>query len=50
MKVTGKYKNGEKYEDKFNTVVFAIGRDACTKNIGLEEVGNAAPTKQNNDK
>ena len=50
LKVTGRYKNGEKFEDTFNTVVFAIGRDACTKNIGLEEVGTAVPTKQNNNR
>lgn len=23
-------------EEEFNTVLFAIGRDACTNNIGIE--------------
>lgn len=34
------YKQGEdKIEDVFDTVLFAIGRSADTKNLGLEEVG-----------
>lgn len=38
-KVTGKYSDGTPYEDEFNTVLFAIGRDACTGSIGLDKVG-----------
>jgi len=45
VKVTGTYKDGEKFEDEFNTVVFAIGRDACTQNIGLDEIGVALNPK-----
>jgi len=45
IKVTGKYNDGTEFSDVFNTVVFAIGRDACTKNIGLEAVGVAVNPK-----
>ena len=38
LKVTAKYKDGTTYADEFNTVIFAIGRDACTQNIGLDKV------------
>ena len=38
LKVTAKYKDGTTYSDEFNTVIFAIGRDACTQNIGLDKV------------
>ena len=38
--MTAKYKDGTTYTDEFNTVIFAIGRDACTKNIGLDKVKN----------
>ena len=31
--------NGEIKEEVFNTVIFAIGRDPCTSNIGIENVG-----------
>ena len=44
LKVTGKYKDGTTYSDEFNTVIFAIGRDACTQNIGLDQVHNFAPS------
>lgn len=37
--VKAEYKDGTKYEDEFNTVIFAIGRDACTENIGLDKAG-----------
>ena len=37
--MTGKYNDGTCYTDEFNTVVFAIGRDACTGNIGLDKIG-----------
>jgi thioredoxin reductase (NADPH) len=37
--VTGKYTDGTAFSDEFNTVVFAIGRDACTENIGLDKIG-----------
>jgi len=39
IKVSGKYNDGTAYTDEFQTVVFAIGRDACTANIGLDKVG-----------
>jgi thioredoxin reductase (NADPH) len=38
IQVTGKYADGKDYSGQFNTVVFAIGRDACTANIGLDRV------------
>ena len=41
----GKYNDGTDFVDEFNTVIFAIGRDACTKNIGLENVGVALNSK-----
>ena len=38
--MTAKFvETGEEFVEEFNTVLFAIGRDACTKGIGLEEVG-----------
>ena len=39
LKVSAKYTDGTDYSDEFNTVVFAIGRDACTNNIGLDKIG-----------
>lgn len=39
VRVHGKYNDGTAYADEFNTVIFAIGRDACTGNIGLDQVG-----------
>jgi len=39
LKVSGKYKDGTEFVDEFNTVIFAIGRDACTNKIGLDKVG-----------
>merc|ERR1712112_513965 len=39
LKVVGKYKDGTEYVDEYNTVIFAIGRDACTNKIGLDKVG-----------
>lgn len=39
VRVNGKYNDGTEFTDEFNTVIFAIGRDACTNNLGLEEVG-----------
>merc|ERR1712004_818595 len=45
LKVTAKYKDGTTYADEFNTVIFAIGRDACTQNIGLDKVGVALNPK-----
>jgi len=39
IKVNGQYNDGTAYADEFNTVVFAIGRDACTSNIGLDNIG-----------
>merc|ERR1712110_645131 len=45
LKVTAKYEAGTTYSDEFNTVIFAIGRDACTQNIGLDKVGVALNPK-----
>ena len=39
IKVRGKYNDGTPFEDIFNTVVFAIGRDADTSSLGLSEAG-----------
>merc|ERR1712117_335931 len=39
LKVTAKYNDGTEFVDEFNTVIFAIGRDACTGNMGLDKVG-----------
>ncbi len=33
-----KYTDGTDYSDEFDTVIFAIGRDAETSKIGLEKV------------
>ncbi|XP_053113417.1 thioredoxin reductase 1, cytoplasmic isoform X2 [Hemicordylus capensis] len=40
LKVTAhSAENSEVIEGEYNTVLLAIGRDACTRKIGLEEVG-----------
>ncbi|XP_029457197.1 thioredoxin reductase 3 isoform X2 [Rhinatrema bivittatum] len=40
LKVTAKSSEGEKIiEGEYNTVVIAVGRNACTNNIGLEKIG-----------
>lgn len=39
VRVHAKYNDGTEFSGEFNTVIFAIGRDACTTNIGLENVG-----------
>jgi len=39
LRVSGKYNDGTLFSDEFNTVIFAIGRDACTEGLGLEEIG-----------
>jgi pyruvate/2-oxoglutarate dehydrogenase complex dihydrolipoamide dehydrogenase (E3) component len=31
--------NGEIVEGEYNTILFAVGRTACTENIGLEDIG-----------
>ncbi|XP_069694158.1 thioredoxin reductase 1, cytoplasmic-like isoform X2 [Periplaneta americana] len=38
-KVTAEMSNGEMVEGEYNTVLFAVGRTACTKNIELENIG-----------
>ena len=38
IKVFAKYADGTEFEDVFNTVVFAIGRDAETTKIGLDRL------------
>lgn len=45
VRVQGKYNDGTAFTDEFNTVIFAIGRDACTSNIGLDQVGVALNPK-----
>ena len=37
--MSAKYADGTEFEDVFNTVVFAIGRDAETTKIGLDKAG-----------
>ncbi|XP_072106512.1 thioredoxin reductase 1, cytoplasmic-like, partial [Mobula birostris] len=40
LKVTARSTvNSETIEGEYNTVLLAVGRDACTKNIGLDKVG-----------
>ncbi|XP_041317770.1 thioredoxin reductase 3 [Pyrgilauda ruficollis] len=40
LKVTAKSTEGPKIlEEEYNTVLIAIGRDACTRNIGLQTIG-----------
>lgn len=40
LKVTAKSTEGpETIEGVYNTVLLAIGRDSCTRNIGLEKIG-----------
>ncbi|XP_078075792.1 thioredoxin reductase 1, cytoplasmic-like [Mustelus asterias] len=40
LKVTARSTEGsENIEGEYNTVLLAVGRDSCTKNIGLEKVG-----------
>ncbi|XP_066997444.2 thioredoxin reductase 1, cytoplasmic [Anabrus simplex] len=39
LRVSGKLKDGEVVSGNYNTVLFAVGREACTKNIGLAEIG-----------
>eukprot|EP00079_Xenopus_tropicalis_P024236 XP_012816793.1 PREDICTED: thioredoxin reductase 3 isoform X1 [Xenopus tropicalis] len=40
LKVTAKATEGDQIiEDEYNTVLIAVGRDACTRNIGLEKIG-----------
>ena len=37
--MTGKLNSGEEFVDEFNTVMIAVGRDPCTKGMGLENIG-----------
>jgi len=39
IKVKGRYDDGTEYEDVFNTVIFAIGRDADTDSLALNTAG-----------
>merc|ERR1712106_13447 len=39
LKVTAKTTAGEEISDEYNTVIMAVGRDPCTKEIGLDTVG-----------
>lgn len=36
--VEAKYNDGTPFKDTFNTVIFAVGRDPCTTNIGVNNV------------
>ncbi|VDK21587.1 unnamed protein product [Taenia asiatica] len=36
--VEAKYEDGTPFKDTFNTVLFAVGRDPCITNIGLQNV------------
>ncbi len=36
--VHAKYNDGKEFSDDFETVIFATGRDAETKKLGLEKV------------
>merc|ERR1719268_27663 len=45
LQETAKYNDGTEFVDEFNTVIFAIGRDACTANMGLDQVGVALNPK-----
>jgi pyruvate/2-oxoglutarate dehydrogenase complex dihydrolipoamide dehydrogenase (E3) component len=38
IKVLAKYTDGTDFSDEFDTVIFAIGRDAETAKLGLEKV------------
>ena len=39
LQVTSVNSLGESVEEEYNTVLFAIGRDACTSTIGIEKAG-----------
>lgn len=39
FQVTAVGPDGEILEDEYNTVLFAIGRDACTSTIGIDKAG-----------
>ncbi|XP_078531135.1 thioredoxin reductase 1, cytoplasmic isoform X2 [Lissotriton helveticus] len=39
LKVTAKSSDGTEITEEYNTVLLAIGRDACTRKIGLDTVG-----------
>uniref|UniRef100_A0A8C5WDD6 thioredoxin-disulfide reductase (NADPH) n=1 Tax=Leptobrachium leishanense TaxID=445787 RepID=A0A8C5WDD6_9ANUR len=40
LKVTAKSTDGDQIiEGEYNTVLIGVGRDACTRNIGLEKIG-----------
>ena len=39
IRVHAKYEDGTVYEDTFNTVCFAVGRDAETAKLGVTEIG-----------
>lgn len=39
LKVTARGEDGAEVVDEYNTVLFAIGRTACTRGLGLEDIG-----------
>ena len=38
VRVHAKYSDGTAYTDEFDTVIFAVGRDAETAKLGLDKV------------
>ena len=47
IRVHAKYQDGTEYEDTFNTVMFAVGRQAETEKLGVSEIGLALNPKNN---
>ena len=45
IRVHAKYQDGTVYEDVFDTVMFAVGREAETAKLGLSSVGVATNPK-----
>ncbi|XP_076363627.1 LOW QUALITY PROTEIN: thioredoxin reductase 1, cytoplasmic-like [Tachypleus tridentatus] len=45
LRVTGKMVDSEEIVEDYDTVIFAIGRDACTSGIGLDVAGVQVNTK-----
>ena len=45
IRVHAKYQDGTVYEDVFDTVMFAVGREAETAKLGLTSVGVATNPK-----
>ena len=39
IRVHANYQDGTAYQDTFNTVIFAVGREAETTKLGINEIG-----------